>query len=244
MNYGNVGRRGARPETLASNEPGLSAARRPRLPEVLVVLAPVLAEFVLSLVPSFASPHGPYWEALLGQAAFASAALAVVLSRCSSWGSIGLFRTGLASSLALGVLYCLAFFLLLFAAVWLGLLDSLNVGAMIEEPGRFLGTPLAFALYLPFWGVFESVWMAYLIFTVNRWLVGYGALRWRALLLAALYFGVLHALTQILWAGTPPAQALGSVIIGLALLIPGTIPKLTGNAWGLVLWFTVTNFGW
>lgn len=209
-----------------------------------MVLAPVLAEVVLYLLPSFALAHGPYWEALLGQATFASAALAVVLSRRSSWGSIGLSRTGLAASLALGVLYCLAFFLLLLAAVRLGLLDSLNPGAMIEEPSRFLGTPLALALYLPFWGVFESVWMAYLIFTVNRWMVGDSPLRWRALLLAALYFGLLHAITQILWAGTPPAQALGSVAIGVALLIPGTIPKLTGNAWGLVLWFTVTNFGW
>ena len=217
----------------------------PRLPEVLlVVLAPVLAEIVLYLLPSFSSPHGQYWEALLGQATFASAALAVVLSGRSSWGSIGLSRTGLAASLALGALYCLVFFIVLLATVRLGLLHSLHPGAQIQQPSRFLGTPLAFALYLPFWGVFESVWMAYLIFAVNRWLVGDGALRWRALFLAALYFGLLHALTQILWAGAPPSQALFSIAIGLVLLVPGTVPKLTGNAWGLVLWFTVTNFGW
>lgn len=87
--------------------------------------------------------------------------------------------------------------------------------------------------------------MAYLIFTVNRWLTGRAApLTWRALFLAALWFGMLHVFTRIVWAGAPPAQALGSVVVGLALLIPGTIPKLTGNAWGLVPWFTVTNFGW
>ena len=223
---------------------GMRPAVRPRLPEVLVVLSPVLAEILLFSLPSFSSPHGRYWEALVGQATFASAPLAVALARRSSWGSIGLSTTGLARSLVLGVLYCLAFFVLLLGAIRLGILPSLHPGAQIEEPSRFLGTPLAFALYLPFWGVFESMWMAYLIFAVNRWLVGDGALRWRALFLAALYFGLLHAFTQVLWAGTPLPQALFSIAIGLVLLIPGTIPKLTGNAWGLVLWFTMTNFGW
>lgn len=65
-------------------------------------------------------------------------------------------RTGSAASLALGVLYCLVPLALLVAAVWLGLY-SLHPGAQIEEPSRFLGAPLAFLLYLPFWGVFESV---------------------------------------------------------------------------------------
>lgn len=138
--------------------------------------------------------------------------------------------------------YCAVFFLLSSVAVRLGLLDSLGLGAQIERPSRFLGAPLAFALYLPFWGVFESTWMAYLIFTVNRWLVGEGGLRWRALFLAALWFGLVHVTTQVLWAGAPLPQAMLSVLVGLALLIPGTIPKLTGNAWGLVLWFVVTNF--
>lgn len=147
--------------------------------------------------------------------------------------------------MALGALYCLFFFVLLLVAVRLGLVHSLHPGAQIEEPSRFLGTPLAFALYLPFWGVFEAVWMAYLIFSVNRWLTGRTvSLGWRALLLAALWFGALHVLTQVVWAGAPLLQALPSVAIGLVLLVSGTIPKLTGNAWGLVLWFTVTNFGW
>lgn len=88
------------------------------------------------------------------------------------------------------------------------------------------------------------MWMAYLTFTLNRWLEGGGNLRWRALLLAALWFGLLHAVTQVLWAGTPVLQASFFVLVGLALLIPGTIPKLVGNSWGLVLFFTVTNAGW
>ena len=64
-----------------------------------------------------------------------------------------------------------------------------------------------------------------------------------ALLLAAFYFGLLHVLAQVFWAGTLPAQASGSGMIGSALLIPGAITKLTGNVWGLVPCFTVTNFG-
>lgn len=218
---------------------------RPRPSEVAVVLAPFLVGLVVLLLPTFPPPHAWYWEALVGQSSFALAPLAVALSGRSSWGSIGLSGAGLARSLALGALYCLVFFVLLLAAVRLGFLAHLDPGAQIEEPSRFLGAPLAFLLYVPFWGVFESIWMAYLIFTANRWLAGGNAsLGWRALFSAALWFGVLHAFTQIVWAGAPPAQALGSVAIGLALLIPGTIPKLTGNAWGLVLWFTVTNFGW
>lgn len=54
---------------------------------------------------------------------------------------------------------------------------------------------------------------------------------------------MVHAFTQVVAFGAPLSQALFSLPTGLALLIPGTIPKLNGNAWGLVLWFTVTNFG-
>ena len=209
-----------------------------------MVLAPVLVELVLYLFPDSSSPRGRYWEDVMAQAAFASAALAVALSWRTSWGSIGLSKARLLSSSVLGMLYCLFFLSVLLGAVWLGIRGPLDPGSLIEQPSRFLGAPLALALYLPFWGVFESVWMAYLIFTVNRWLAGGGALLWRALLLAALWFGSIHVVTQILWAGTPLPQALFFILAGLALLIPGTIPKLTGNAWGLVLFFTVTNFGW
>ena len=64
-----------------------------------------------------------------------------------------------------------------------------------------------------------------------------------ALLLAAFYLGLLHVLAHIFLAGTLPAQASGSVIIGSALLIPGTSTMLTGNVWVLLPRFTVTSFG-
>lgn len=85
--------------------------------------------------------------------------------------------------------------------------------------------------------------MCYLIFAVSRWLTDEVVTGWRALLLAALWFGLMHSFTQVVAFGVPLSEALGSVALGLALLVPGTIVKLTGNAWGLVLWFTVTNFG-
>ncbi len=59
-------------------------AARPRFSEVLVVLAPMLVEFVLYLAPDPSLPHGQYWEDVVAQASFASAALAVAFSGRSS----------------------------------------------------------------------------------------------------------------------------------------------------------------
>ena len=218
--------------------------RRPRLSEVMVITAPFLwglvVTLLLPLLPPFPQPS-LFLENMLGQSVFALAPLAVALSGRLSWGSIGLSRANLAPSLALGALYVVIVVAIEQALVLLGLMGT---GTMIGgEPSRVLGVPLAFLLYLTFWGLLESVWMCYLIYAANRWLTGGGALGWRALLLAALWFGLMHAFTQVVAFGAPPTQALLSLPIGLALLIPGTIPKLTGNAWGLVLWFTVSNFG-
>ena len=224
---------------------GPRRGERPRLSEVMVIIAPflwglVVTLLLLPLLPPIPRP-GQFLENMIGQSVFALAPLAVALSGRLSWGSIGLSRANLAPSLALGALYALIVFVMEQAAVLLGLTGT---GTQIGgEPSRVLGVPLAFLLYLTFWGVLESVWMCYLIYAVNRWLTGGGALSWRALLFAALWFGLMHAFTQVVAFGAPLTQALFSLPIGLALLIPGTIPKLTGNAWGLVLWFTVTNFG-
>ena len=224
---------------------GPRRGKRPPLSEVMVIIAPflwglVVTLLLLPLLPPFPEPSR-FLENMVGQSVFALAPLAVALSGHLSWGSIGLSRANVAPSLALGALYALIVVVMEQAAVLLGLTGT---GTQIGgEPSRVLGVPLAFLLYLTFWGVFESVWMCYLIYAVNRWLTGGSVLGWRALLLAALWFGLMHAFTQVVAFGAPLTQALFSLPIGLALLIPGTIPKLTGNAWGLVLWFTVTNFG-
>ena len=216
-----------------------SVCRGPRLPEITVFLAFVWGELVLVLLPPFPQPRD-FLESAFAQAFFALALLHVVLSG-RSWRSVGLSREGLLPSLVLGTLYSVITVGLNLVAIRFGLATH---GTMIGgAPSEELGAPLAFALYLPFWGVFESIWMAYLIFTINRWLTGGYALTWRALFLASLWFGAMHVFTQVVWAGTPLPQALFFVLVGVTLLIPGTIPKLTGNAWGLVLWFTVTNFG-
>ncbi|MDP9426861.1 MAG: hypothetical protein M3P37_12735 [Actinomycetota bacterium] len=174
---------------------------------------------------------------MLGQSIFVLAPLVVVLSGRWSWDFIGLSRRGLASSLALGAL--LALIVVIPTEVAPYLLGYDTPVFQITDPSRYLGVPLAVLLYLPFWGIFESVWLCYLIYAINRWLTGGSDLSWRALLLAALWFGLLHAFTQLLAFGAPLPQVLDSMVIGLALLIPGTIPKFTGNAWGLI---TVTNF--
>ena len=223
--------------TRGQNPPPYS---RPRLSEAAVLLAPVPVGLVASFLLPPLPPPSRFWEALVGQSAFALAPLAVALSGRPSWGSLGLRREGLARSLALGALYALPFVVQELIVVRSGSAPPFQIVAF--EATRHLGVPLSVALFVPFWGIFESVWMCYLIHAANRWLTGGGVLRWRALLLAALLFGLLHVQSQLVFAGAALPQALGSVLVGLALLIPGTIPKLTGNAWGLVLWFTVTNF--
>ncbi len=215
---------------------------RPRLFEVAVLLAPVLVGLVASFLLPPLPPPSRFWEALVGQSAFVLAPLAVALSGRLSWEAIGLRRAGLKRSLALGALYSLPFVVQELIVVRSGSAPPFQIVSF--EATLYLGVPLSVALFVPFWGIFESMWMCYLIYAANRWLSGGGGgvLRWRALLLAALLFGLLHVQSQLVFAGAPLPQALGSVVIGLALLIPGTIPKFTGNAWGLVLWFTVTNF--
>lgn len=213
--------------------------RRPGAVEALVVLAPILMELVLLALPPLGS-HAWYWDFVIGQSAFALAPLAMVLTR-RSWISVGLSRSGLAPSLALGVLLALVVVVPQLVLVSIGVMEP---GTQVDEPSRFLGLPLASVLYVAFWGIFEGVWMCYLLFAVNRWL-GYGfELRWRSVLLAVLWFAFIHAFTQAVGFGAALPQVLVAAAVGgVALLIPAPIPKITGNAWGLVLWFTVTNLG-
>lgn len=215
------------------------ASRRVRPVELVILLAFVWGEVALWLLPAFPAPTD-FLESAFSQAFFALVLLDVGFAG-RSWRSLGLSSEGLLPSLTLGVLYCAITIGLSLAAIQVGISEH---GTIIGGgPSEALGVPLAFVLYLAFWGVFESVWMAYLIFTLNRWLTGTYSLTWHALLLASLWFGIMHVFTQIVWAGDSLSQALPSLLVGVALLIPGTIPKITGNAWGLVLWFTVTNFG-
>lgn len=204
-----------------------------------MVLAPMLMELVLLALPPL-GVHGWYWEALIGQSSFALAPLAVLFSG-SRWSAIGLLRSNLAPSLVLGVLLSL---IVVVPQVVLVLVGAMESGSQVDEPSLFLGVPLALTLYLAFWGVFEGVWMCFLIFTLDRWLTGGTTLRWRSVLLAALWFALVHAFTQVVgFDALLPQVLVAAVMGGIALLIPGPIPKITGNAWGLVLWFTVTNLG-
>lgn len=117
-------------------------------------------------------------------------------------------------------------------------------GSLIDDPRLSLGLPLALALYLAFWGIFEGVWMCYLLFAFHRWFDGTNGLRWRSLFAAALWFALVHAFTQAVAFDPSLPQVLMAATRGVvALLIPGILVKITGNGWGLVLWFTATNLG-
>lgn len=127
---------------------------RPRAFEIAVLLAFVWGEILLLLLQRFPAPTF-FLEAAVSQAFFALAALHVIFSRRLYWLSIGLSRTNLLPSLALGVLYALIVVVPQQVAVSLGFQDP---GTLIGgEPSRLLGPTLAFLLYLPFWGIFESV---------------------------------------------------------------------------------------
>jgi hypothetical protein len=210
---------------------------RPRLgaPEIVVVLAPALGAVAARLLPSYPEPRA-FWSGLIVQLALLSAPVAMLLGRQSP-AAIGLGRQGWRRSLLLGGAYCLVYLILLLIAARYGLTTS-----HFDTARRRLGTVVVLALYLPFWGGAEAVWMAYLIALVQRTLVGPGAFTWRALGIAALWFGVLHAIVQVVLYRQSPATAAGYVLVGLLLVIAGSIPRLTGSAWGMVLFWVVSNF--
>ncbi len=205
------------------------------VPEVVALLAPMLGAIVARLIPTYPEPRA-FWSGLVVQLALLAAPVAMLLRRQSP-AVIGLGRRGWRGSVLLGGAYCLVYLILLVAAARHGLTTS-----HFDVARRQLGIVAVLALYLPFWGLAEGVWMAYLLALAQRTLIGPGPLTWRALGIAALWFGVLHAVVQIVLYQQPPTVAASYVLVGLLLVIAGSIHRLAGNAWGMVLFWTVSNF--
>ena len=128
-----------------------------------MLLAPVLAGLVVAFLLPPLLPPSRFWAALVAQSAFVLAPLAVALSQRLSWNSIALRRAGLKRSLAMGALYSLILLVPTYVAYWLGYLEPrfLITAPSLDEPSRYLGVPLAVALFLPFWELFESVWICF-----------------------------------------------------------------------------------
>jgi len=213
-----------------------SAGRsRLRVSEALALLAPAIGALVARLVPAYPEPRA-FWSGLVVQLALLAAPLAMLRARQAP-ATIGLGRRGWRRSLLLGGAYCLVYLALLVVAARYGLTTS-----HFDAARRRLGLAVVLALYLPFWGLAEATWMAYLLALVQRALIGPGPLTWRAVGIAGLWFGVLHAVVQIVLYRQSPAAAAGYVLVGLLLVAAGSIPRLTGNAWGMVLFWIVSNF--
>lgn len=199
---------------------------------IAAVLAPLLGA-VIAVQIHFPTLQG-YWQGLIIQAALLLAPLDMLLhSRTAVW--VGLQRRGLRRSLTIGgglaALYVIGLLVLAVANVHLPHFD----GARAR-----LGLLPVLALYIPFWGVLEGVWINHTIRTISSWL---GASRpsWPAILLAGIWFGLLHVLVQTLQ-GTPLPDALVSLYIGVFAILAGYLLRTTANGWGFVLFWTIVNF--
>ena len=203
--------------------------------EIPVLLAPAIGALVARSIPAYPEPRG-FWSGLVVQLALLAAPLAMLRSGQSP-AAIGLGRRGWRRSLLLGAAYCLIYLALLAVAARYGLATS-----HFDAARRRLGLVAVLALYLPFWGVAEAAWMAYLMTLAQRALIGPGPLSWRAVGVAGLWFGILHVIVQVVLYRQPVATAAGYLLVGLLLVVAGSIPRLTGNAWGMVLFWVVSNF--
>lgn len=209
---------------------GVMNARHPSA--VAAVVAPLLGA-VVAVQFHFPTLQG-YWQGLIIQSALLLAPLDLLLHhRGTAW--IGLQRRGLHRSLAIGgglaALYLVGLLALAAAGIRLPHFD----GARAQ-----LGLLPVLALYIPFWGVLEGIWVNYLIRTISAWL-GADRPSWPAILLAAIWFGLVHVLVQVLQ-GTPLIGAASSLYIGLFAVLAGFLLRSTCNGWGFVLFWTIVNF--
>ncbi|MCL6548432.1 MAG: hypothetical protein K6T30_05940 [Alicyclobacillus sp.] len=170
------------------------------------------------------------------QLALLSVPFVMLVSR-TPWASIGFSLQRLVPSLRIGAGYSLLYLILMVAATRLGAHVSHFDGARHQ-----LGLPLVLLMYVPFWGVLESVWMAFTYTVIDRWVTRRTARSWPGLVVAGLWFGVLHAVIQVVLYHQPWTTGLEYIAVGVLFIVAGSILKLTGNAWGMTLFWTVSNF--
>lgn len=206
--------------------------RRFEVTSVLAVLAPVLGTAIAAPIP-FPSIAG-YWHGLIVQLLLLLAPLDLIVHRRPP-AFIGLRRRGLLGSLV----PCIV----LAAAYVLGLLVLAHAGIVLphfDGARRTLGLPLVLLLYVPLWGVLEGIWVNHLVATITRWR-GEERPGWASILLAALWFGVVHVVVAAVLEG----GGVGSVLelpIGLFAALAGLLLRRTGNGWGFLVFWTVANF--
>ncbi|MCL6446233.1 MAG: hypothetical protein K6T83_22770 [Alicyclobacillus sp.] len=125
-----------------------------RIRNMIVLVSPALGAFVADIPARYPDPVG-YWQGFVVQLALLATPVAVWLSG-TRWASIGFSTEKWKSSIFLGVLYSLIYMALVAVATRFGVHLS-----HFDSARRTLGLPLVLLMYIPFWGVLESVWMAY-----------------------------------------------------------------------------------
>ncbi|GGJ03539.1 hypothetical protein GCM10010885_11050 [Alicyclobacillus cellulosilyticus] len=204
--------------------------------DAFVLLLPLFGAFIARWPVHYPPPVG-FWQGLVLQCVLLPT-LFIIQFAHPGWRALGFTTRGMVQSLLLGALYCLIYILLLLVSSRYGLHTP-----HFDEARRFLGTPLVLALYFPFWGLLESVWMAYAIAAFHGWLSPRGdQVRWRDVIAAGVWFGILHALVQVILYRAPFLPSLSYVLVGVLMVVAGSIRKATRNAWGMVLFWCVTNF--
>lgn len=66
-------------------------------------------------------------------------------------------------------------------------------------------------------------------------------LTWRGLVAAGLWFGILHIGVQVILYRQPLVPSPARIAVGVLLFITASILKWTGNAWGMLVFWTVSN---
>ena len=200
---------------------------------VLALCAPALGTLFAAQM-HFGEIAG-FWRGLIIQGMLLFAPLEAIVSR-RSLKEIGLPMHGNRRSLSLGAVLSALYLVALGAATLAGIPSS-----HFDQARRVLGTPAVLLLYVPFWGVLEGVWIVYLLATVSR-LLGKNSVGWVSILIAALWFGILHTFIQLLLNHASLSYALSYSAVGLLVVLAGAILKYTGSGWGFVLFWLISNF--
>lgn len=203
---------------------------------VAVLAGPLVGALLANLVPNTLAPVG-FWRGLAVQVGLLLAPLAASFFGPVRWQDLRLARAGAGRSVALGLLYSAVYLAFLVVAAHMGLHVS-----HFDLARRRLGLPTVIALYVPFWAFLEALWMSYVYAFLDRILFGTSTGTWSSLLLGSLLFGILHASVQVVAYHSSVLPSLPYISLGILFFITQSITKLTNNAWGTLIFWSVSNF--
>ncbi|MBX6351675.1 MAG: hypothetical protein IRZ11_09250 [Clostridia bacterium] len=209
----------------------------------IAFLSPLAGAVIGHVLPVSLLPVG-FWRGLILQLCLAATPVAFV-ALDGRWSAAGFARAGARRSLVWGAAYSAVYLALVLGASAFGVRTP-----HFDEARRILGLPAVLALYIPFWGLLEGVWIALFLYALDGLLGGGARARavppkgpgWAAILVGGLGFGLAHSWVQAVLYGQPIFAALGYIAVGVVFVVAATIVRATGSAWGLLLFWTISNF--